>query len=112
LCLYELFRLKRVEQTANQYLLETIQHGYVCEALSYHLSALLVQTYEMLDAEDKCGGDIEKLHIDRIMDTSGFEDCVLDALRYYHYMFEDDLLPSSSEELYTKRTVHFVYFEG
>ena len=91
--------LRRVEQTANQYLLETMHHGYICEALYYHLSALLVQTYEMLDAEEKCGGDIEKLHIDRIMDNSGFEDCVTDALRYYHFMFEDDLLPSSSEEL-------------
>jgi hypothetical protein len=39
--------LRRVEQTANQYLLETMHHGYICEALSYHLSALLVQTYEM-----------------------------------------------------------------
>lgn len=101
--------LRRVEHTANQYLMETMQHGHVFEALSYHLSALLVQTYQMREAEEKCGGDIEKLHINKIMDTSGFEDCVLDALQYYHYLFEENLLPSSYEELKLIRptTTHY-----
>ena len=100
---------RRAEYTANQYLLETMKHGYVCEALSYHLSALLVQTYEMLEAEDKCGGDIEKINIDRIMDSSGFEGSLLDALHYYRDTFEDDLLPDSSEELELIRptTTHY-----
>lgn len=101
--------LRRIEHTANQYLKETMHHEYASEALSYHLAALLVQTNEMRDATERCGGDIEKLQIDKIMDSSGFRDCIVDALRYYLYLFENDFLPCSSEELKLIRptTTHY-----
>lgn len=90
---------KRIEETANMYLKNTATHISFCDNLSLFLTALLVQTNEMRDAIEKCGDDIEKVHIDEIMNASGIDRCLISALSYYHRAFDSEYLTRSSDEI-------------
>ena len=86
---------KRIEETANMYLKNTATQISFCDNLTLFLSTLLVQTNEMRDAIEKCGDDIEKVHVDEIMNASGFNGCLISALSYYHRAFDSDFLTCS-----------------